>query len=477
MAIKKTKLTILTAIIILGCVGLLFHPLWEGKSAEDRSLTATGIGNAQSLLKTYNQWKAQYRANGGDTALGIALGYNKALSRGFTNARGNLTIDLIEGSVSGEFVGLADNSTYDIWLIDNRPGPGHSVKPESGDGMVLIGRLMPEDASAKLDTRLNPTLLEGFTIDLVAVTRAGAAPEKGGIVFGAPSFFQRLYYSESYGLLARVGDVGSSIGAHRGASAAPFGFLVPTLAHAAEQLDTEVILDEIVAQGEALFFNEQFEGNGRTCGTCHPAENNFTLDPAFIKTLPDDDPLFVAEFNPALAELENPELMRQFGMIIENVDGFDQPGALRGVPHTLALSTSITPPPGFPLVNTTGWSGDGAPGDGSLRSFATGAVIQHFPQTLDRIEGIDFRLPTDDELDAMEAFQLSLGRNEELDLAALFFTSPVAERGRQLFNSTAEGTGKCIACHNNAGANISDGNLAFGDRTPGERKAILHEWL
>ena len=43
---------------------------------------------------------------------------------------------------------------------------------------------------------------------------------------------------------------------------------------------------DLVEQGRELFFNETFEGNGRTCGTCHRAENNFTIDPAFIATLP-----------------------------------------------------------------------------------------------------------------------------------------------------------------------------------------------
>src|SRR5438128_2120713 len=64
---------------------------------------------------------------------------------------------------------------------------------------------------------------------------------------------------------------------------------------------------QLIAKGRDLFFNETFAGNGRTCGTCHPAENNFTIDPAFIATLPKDNPLFVAEFNPDLKEnFENP---------------------------------------------------------------------------------------------------------------------------------------------------------------------------
>src|SRR3981081_789366 len=82
--------------------------------------------------------------------------------------------------------------------------------------------------------------------------------------------------------------------------------------------------DALIAKGRQIFFNETFGGNGRTCGTCHRAENNFTIDPAFIATLPANDPLFVAEFNPELKEnFENPKLMREFGIITENLDGFD----------------------------------------------------------------------------------------------------------------------------------------------------------
>ena len=208
--------------------------------------------------------------------------------------------------------------------------------------------------------------------------------------------------------------------------------------------------DDLIARGRKIFFEETFNGNGRTCGSCHPAENNFTIDPAFIATLPDDDPLFVAEFNPDLAEnFENPTLMREFGLILENQDGFDDLANnfnMRGVPHTLGLNSSIDNPNG-PM---TGWSGDGSPGDGSLRSFAVGAVIQHFTKTLNRVAGVDFRLPTEEELDALEAFQLSLGQQEELTLP-LHLKGLVPARGQEIFNDST--LGKCFMCHFNAGAN------------------------
>ena len=206
----------------------------------------------------------------------------------------------------------------------------------------------------------------------------------------------------------------------------------------------------LIEIGEQIFLNETFSGNGRTCGTCHRPTDNFGLTPSFIATLDTNDPLFIAEINPDLkSNFENPVLMREFALILENQDGFgdlENNFNMRGVPHTLAMSTSIDSQVG----PRTGWSGDGAPGDGSLRSFAVGAVIQHFTKTTDRIAGIDFRLPTDEELDALEAFQLSLGRQLELELP-LGLKGFVASRGQEIFMDNA--LGKCNACHFNAGAN------------------------
>ena len=105
----------------------------------------------------------------------------------------------------------------------------------------------------------------------------------------------------------------------------------------------------------------------------------------------------------------------------------------------------------------TGWSGDGAPGNGTLREFSTGAVVQHFTKSLDRVEGQDFRLPTDFELDALQAFMLSLGGQGSMDLQTLRLKDAAAERGRLLFITEDSEFGtkraaRCNACHTNAGA-------------------------
>jgi hypothetical protein len=84
--------------------------------------------------------------------------------------------------------------------------------------------------------------------------------------------------------------------------------------------------------------------------------------------------LFIIRGTKELKELEIRRFLQQ-GTILENLDGFANLGVMRGVPHTLALGPSTR-------NGATGWSGDGSPG--TLRDFATGAVTQHSPKTLNR---------------------------------------------------------------------------------------------
>lgn len=219
-----------------------------------------------------------------------------------------------------------------------------------------------------------------------------------------------------------------------------------------------------VCVGADLFLREPFGGNGRSCATCHPVDRNFTIDPAFIAGLPSNDPLFVAEFNPELAGLEIPAQMRRFSLILENVDGFAPDPrthfVLRSVPHSLSMGTSVTRAASDPAipVERTGWSGDGAPGAGGLRDFQTGAITQHYTQSLDRIAGEDFRLADDGELDRIEQYMRQVGRTNELNLTTVVMSDARAEAGRAKFLAVG-----CNGCHGNAGANASfaPGNFSF----------------
>ncbi len=416
----------------------------------DPALAFAHVGAGRRVEVAYRAWRERDEAAGGK--ISVRLGWSKAFSTEFTRATGRATIDPERGTLRVEVAGLEDPKAHEVWLVDDVPGPGKSARPETGDRTLKAGTLVARGSKGILEADLRDRLA-GFEVDAVVVTRAGTDPTSSGLLFGTASLFQRMARS------AREGE------GKGGATD----------------------LDRLVAKGADLFFNETFAGNGRTCGSCHPSENNLTIDPAFIATLPARDPLFVAEFVPELARnFEKPELMRKAGLILENVDGFDDLETrfvLRGVPHTLAMSTSITAPPPTgdePVVlpaERTGWSGDGAPGSGTLREFANGAVRQHFTKTLRREPGTDFRFATEEELDAIEAFTLALGRDEDPDeLEDVRFRSPLVARGRDIFEADdAEGgtvaAGKCDQCHAEAGASVSfvPGGFNFNFDTGVER--------
>jgi len=222
-----------------------------------------------------------------------------------------------------------------------------------------------------------------------------------------------------------------------------------------------------VCAGADIFFRETFGGNGRTCGSCHPMANNLTIDAPFIEQLHAQkpaDPLFVAELNPQLSQLETEDL-RASGAILENVDGFEDPPnkfVSRAVNHLFSLQTSILRDPGdgtsAAIVERTGWGGDGAPGNGALRFFLDGAIKQHFTKNLLRRVNVDFQLPNDLERDLTAAFQRSLGRLTELNLPSVRITDAQAEEGRTLFLDPQR-AGRCNLCHSNAGANFIDTRL------------------
>src|SRR6266853_2843991 len=299
-----------------------------------------------------------------------------------------------------------------------------------------------------------------------------------------------------------------------------------------------------VAQGDNLFNGEAFQGNGRTCATCHIATLNFALPPSnihsrFSTVSTTFDPLFIGETNPSSFDLgfdfnlntlvltqtvssaapcsgtlqgiitngsgakakvltqvspttylvsggmnpalsgdvsdsnsctgtvmsitagslgaiagssvlglENPKRMRTSadtanfpqgrGLILENIDGFPPtPPVFRKSPHLLNLNRRFGP---FGLSGSVN----------DLQSFATGAVTQHFPRTLARNSGgsdPDFRLPTPDELAAMEAFMRSLdfpaGTDPNKFNLNRFVLTAAQQRGFNAFFGAA----KCSFCH------------------------------
>jgi cytochrome c peroxidase len=462
---------ILTTTIGLALLGYTVLSNQPSKTNHDQPPLISGKGSLHNLDQAYQKWASGYSKidRPGPT---IGLTWNKGLSTEFSKAKGIAQIDLTTATVSINISGLEDEAVSEVWLVDNQQGLNRTIRPEPGDTVLHIGSLNFDKDNATLEKQLDKAALASTEADWIVLTRKGSSPLQGGVLYGSTSLFQKIYhYPDQSPLVASNSRLNND----------EFNFISPVAASGITPGNYPNAY--LINAGRRIFFNETFRGNGRTCGTCHPADNNFTIDPKFIATLPDSSPLFLAERaapNPLSNNFEKPELMRKVGLILENTNGFGDLAnsfTMRSVPHVLAMRTSLSPPSpaandgtNTPPDERTGWSGDGSPTNlaispqlrGTLRDFSVGAVTQHFTKTLNRTAGTDFRLPSEFELDALEAFMLSLGRQDEYDdFTQITLADPRGDQGRKNYmGENVVGALNCNACHFNGGAN-TDPNFNF----------------
>ena len=472
MRIKILKLLVLSCLLVACALPVLFLS-GKASSETDSTPASLGLSSVETFNANYKAWEEQYVKNGGDRNMVLSMGWFKGLSTGYSQANGIARLNLIDGVVSVEIDGLSEKGNWDLWMIDSAAG---TILPDPNDDMRRLGSLSFEGKKAKFYANLGSETFKSFDMDLIIVTKGGMNPADDRTIVGTTSLFPRLYRAAQRGKFGDLPDADPVAPKpdNRGVLDRMMSAIVPTAsAQIGPNPNPSTPQELLIQAGRNSFLNDTFQGNGRTCATCHREDNNLTVDPEFIATLPPNDPLFVAEFVPALANnFEKPVLMRKLGLILENVDGFGDLAnrfVMRGVPHTLALlPNTLTPVAGgadgttIPPNERTGWSGDGAPGTGTLREFIIGAVTQHYPKRTNRVVGVDFILPTVAQLDSLEAFQKSTGRRQDLVLqgpGALSLKNEIAAKGMQIFNNggsvlggSNEGAGKCFFCHLNAGA-------------------------
>jgi cytochrome c peroxidase len=417
----------------------------------------TGMADPAALMNAFDKYVAKLPPNAAQTLV-MPLVALRGITSESMNASGKVTIDLAAGSVVSNVRGLPPDGSFDLWLIQNRPAPGHTTMAELQDLRFMAGTYRIQGAGHMLSATPGAAAFATFLPDRAFVTRSGQSPLDSFVLTGSNVIFDRLMRRQ----VRFVDEPG-----------APSGF--DPFAPATRAAN----FARLIAEGRQLFVNEQFNGNGRRCGTCHVESHNFTIDPEFIAKLPPSDPLFVAETNPALAiNFEKPALMRKLGVFVENADGYGDLAnkfTLRSAQNVQALlNSTIRPDPSLGMDFSSnglnadpperlGWSNDGAP----LREFASVAIGQHATRTLDRKAGVDFRVPTDAELDALAAYQLSLGRQEDFTLTALKLRSQAATKGQVLYQDTGNigeaGHKNCNSCHFNAGGTSA---VSFNSSSP-----------
>src|SRR5262245_39404165 len=125
---RRHPLPWMLAALVGGVVagGVTVSSWWEEPQPSDEASAYAVLGGPK-LERAYAAWTQAHEAGSGDRAVELALNYSKALSTSFTRAHGTAVIDLVDGKVEVDVRDLPAGE-FGFWVIDNRPGPGASVR-------------------------------------------------------------------------------------------------------------------------------------------------------------------------------------------------------------------------------------------------------------------------------------------------------------------------------------------------------------
>src|ERR1044072_5553889 len=309
---RTFKLTILFSFRMFA-LGLLIIGDEASTEVEDSRLLSTGLGSVETLEAGYKAWAANFEQNGGERNIILPLNSSRVTTSKQASGYGLAKLNLIDKRVSVEVRGFPETEALDFWVIDNASPSGGTVLPEEVDALVGVGSLSHEAGVAKLDDSFGNEAPPDFEPDLIAITPAGKSPVEDRLLTGQTTLFHRLYHSEKQGRFGVLTDSDKPAQPVRrkGMFERLADFLSPSVqADIGPTPNPSTALEHLITEGRNAFFNDTFNGNGRTCGSCHREQNNLTIYPEFIATLPPSDPLFVAEFNTALSQtFENLVLM------------------------------------------------------------------------------------------------------------------------------------------------------------------------
>lgn len=318
--------------IIAGLLGIATSVGLVAERAPD-SVVAVG-GNPQVLIRQYEIWR-----NSKPEVLVIELQPSVLRSARPTTAHGVARFNLADGKVTVE-IDNAPEESLEAWLIDRT---GTSQSPSASPRRIGGFSREEHGSESVLQATLDPGGSANVKLDTITVITAGQNPHEDELLSGSLGLFQKLYLAE----LDRDSEPGSTSSTQ--------GFRSSITLDEDESVAS--ILTGMASAGANIFNNFTFDGNGRTCSTCHVPTNNYTLDPEYIAELDPSNPLFVADpaspaANPNLLpdeknnnrRFEVPELMRSRALVLSNADGYPDPSdpydrfVMRAVPSLNGLS-------------------------------------------------------------------------------------------------------------------------------------------
>ena len=133
----------------------------------------TGMADPVALEHAFDRFVA---ADGGGSLVALPLSSLRGVTTESLNAGGRVAIDLATGVVASTVRLLPTDGTFDLWLVDNQPGAGHTTLAEPWDVLIPAGTYAVASGNHSLSVELGPAAFTSFFPDRAFVVRSGQTP-------------------------------------------------------------------------------------------------------------------------------------------------------------------------------------------------------------------------------------------------------------------------------------------------------------
>ena len=155
----------------------------------DEETPNTGMADPAALVNAFDRSAAGGQAS---NVLVLSVSNLRGVSTEAMNAGGTVKIDLTNGAVTSTVELLPAGATFDLWLLDNRSGPGHTTLAEPQDALMRVGTYAAASGAHALSVTLGPGVFNSFFPDRAFVVRSGESPLHSFVLTGPSTLFDRL---------------------------------------------------------------------------------------------------------------------------------------------------------------------------------------------------------------------------------------------------------------------------------------------
>src|SRR5436305_7472460 len=155
----------------------------------------TGMADPAALISAFDQYQAGLPA-GSAQRLVMPLGGLRGITSSGYNAGGSVQIDLGTNLVTSNIKGLPLDSSFDLWLVQNKSGQGSSTMAEATDLLVKVGSYHVQGKSQVLSLALPANAPNGFLPDRAFVVAANQSPVIAFVLTGSATLFDRLLHHQ-----------------------------------------------------------------------------------------------------------------------------------------------------------------------------------------------------------------------------------------------------------------------------------------